>query len=146
MKIQKTRKCSKCLQADLLVGERRAWCKKCTAEYCRDKYAKDPEHRARVKKGAAKHSKEMIAANTILIKAFLEANPCVDCGIKDIRVLECHHRDPKEKSFNISHGRTHSKENFLKELNKCDVICSNCHRIRHYGTFTKIDTAPSYGY
>lgn len=42
-------------------------------------------------------------------------------------VLEFHHRDPREKSFNITPSR-HMAARVLQEIAKCDVLCANCHR------------------
>lgn len=58
---------------------------------------------------------------------------CVSCGNSDVRVLEFHHRSPSIKKSNISamvHSLT-SRDKILTEINKCDVLCVNCHRIMH---------------
>ena len=58
---------------------------------------------------------------------------CVDCDINDSRVLEFDHLPQYQKSFNISRalaGSTRSWKSILEEINKCDIVCANCHRIR----------------
>lgn len=42
-------------------------------------------------------------------------------------------RDPNEKDFSISFlmSRGKSWENILTELDKCDLVCANCHREIH---------------
>jgi hypothetical protein len=53
---------------------------------------------------------------------------CQKCGyIKNLKALAFHHRDRTTKSFNI--GGSHSRKwKVLKtELDKCDLVCSNCH-------------------
>ena len=55
---------------------------------------------------------------------------CMDCGEKDVVVLEFDHRDPKEKSGDISSLRFGSTKQLKEELAKCDVVCANCHRKR----------------
>jgi hypothetical protein len=63
-----------------------------------------------------------------LVEYFLE-HPCVDCGETDPLVLEFDHRE--DKSFNISEGlRDRSWQSILDEIEKCDVVCANCHRRR----------------
>jgi len=59
---------------------------------------------------------------------------CKNCGIADFRVLDFHHRDPAEKDLEIANlvGRARSVEGILLELEKCDCLCSNCHRIHHW--------------
>jgi len=59
---------------------------------------------------------------------------CIDCGLIDIRCMDMHHRDPTTKTGDIPkliNGAVSNKR-FKDELRKCDVLCSNCHRIRHY--------------
>lgn len=51
--------------------------------------------------------------------------------LNDIACLDFHHL--KDKEFNISNEiRNLSIENLKKEINKCVVLCSNCHRKLHY--------------
>lgn len=57
---------------------------------------------------------------------------CSVCGIYHPAILDFHHTDPTKKDFTIAKSRTKSKEKFLKELDKCIVLCSNCHRILHW--------------
>ena len=54
---------------------------------------------------------------------------CYRCGYnKSVRVLGFHHLDPKEKDFNIGRkGFTRSWEKIKKELDKCILVCANCH-------------------
>ena len=57
---------------------------------------------------------------------------CSICGYnKCISALEFHHRDPKEKDFGIS-GVTKSFESLKIELDKCILVCANCHREIHH--------------
>lgn len=60
---------------------------------------------------------------------------CVKCGENTIICLDFHHQDPKEKEYNIvtMANRGFSKENILKEIKKCVILCSNCHRKLHAG-------------
>ena len=56
---------------------------------------------------------------------------CKNCGESDQACLDFHHRNPKEKDFNVSRGLEFSRKTILKEIAKCDVLCSNCHRKLH---------------
>ena len=58
---------------------------------------------------------------------------CERCGYsKYIGALEFHHRDPTQKDFGISHrGLTRSWKAMVVELDKCLLLCSNCHREVH---------------
>lgn len=58
---------------------------------------------------------------------------CVICGYdKCIQSLEFHHIDPKEKDFTIS-GKTKAFDKMKKEIDKCMLVCSNCHSEIHCG-------------
>jgi hypothetical protein len=57
---------------------------------------------------------------------------CTRCGFADARALDFHHRDPATKIFTIGKkGHTYAWETLLAEVAKCDLLCSNCHRIEH---------------
>lgn len=49
---------------------------------------------------------------------------------KCINALEFHHLDPNEKDFQIG-GKSWSFERLKKEVDKCILVCSNCHREIH---------------
>lgn len=58
---------------------------------------------------------------------------CEICGYnKCIEALEFHHINPKEKDFSIS-GGTKSFNTLKPELDKCILVCANCHREIHSG-------------
>lgn len=58
---------------------------------------------------------------------------CEKCGYnKYIGALEFHHLDPTQKDFNISYGKGYSfNDKIKKELDKCILVCANCHREIH---------------
>lgn len=57
--------------------------------------------------------------------------PCADCKARFPYVcMDFDHRPGEEKLFNISQAGTASLEALQAEMAKCDVVCSNCHRIR----------------
>lgn len=58
---------------------------------------------------------------------------CVECGYnKSPAALEFHHLDPSQKDFGISKkGTTCSLEKIKPELDKCILVCANCHREIH---------------
>jgi len=60
---------------------------------------------------------------------------CEKCGYnKSVRALEFHHLDPNEKDFGIAHkGYTRSWEKVKNELDKCILVCANCHAEIHDG-------------
>lgn len=58
---------------------------------------------------------------------------CEKCQYdKCIEALEFHHKDPNEKDFGIAcHGYTRSWKKVKTDLDKCIMLCSNCHRELH---------------
>ena len=59
---------------------------------------------------------------------------CEKCGYNKCNgALDFHHLNPLEKDFSISStGTTKSFERITKELDKCILVCANCHREIHY--------------
>lgn len=58
---------------------------------------------------------------------------CEVCGYdRCIDALEFHHNDLSSKKFGISEkGYTRCWKDVVKELDKCKLICANCHRELH---------------
>jgi hypothetical protein len=70
---------------------------------------------------------------------------CANCGYsRCVQALEFHHINPFEKDFTIS-GKTVSTEVLKQELDKCVMLCSNCHKEVHAGLFEAVLTARSAG-
>jgi hypothetical protein len=58
---------------------------------------------------------------------------CEICGYdKSPAAFDFHHRDPTQKDFNISKYRGASIEKIKPELDKCALLCANCHREVHF--------------
>lgn len=59
---------------------------------------------------------------------------CSVCGYnKCDHALELHHVDPSKKEFSLSKSRSYSKQKILAEIDKCVLLCANCHREVHAG-------------
>lgn len=61
---------------------------------------------------------------------------CVDCGLVATEhnsvVFDFHHRDSSQKEFTITQKLRWKKfEELIIECSKCDLLCANCHRLRH---------------
>jgi hypothetical protein len=57
--------------------------------------------------------------------------PCINCGESDIRCLDFHHILGKEVEIAIAVRRGWSKERIKIEIDKCVILCANCHRKEH---------------
>lgn len=57
---------------------------------------------------------------------------CIICGYnKYFGALEFHHIESDKKEHNLSYMKTYSFEKMKKELDKCILVCANCHREIH---------------
>lgn len=58
---------------------------------------------------------------------------CSDCGlVDDPCVYDFHHLDPSKKDLSFGKCKSRSFESIKPELDKCVLLCANCHRKRHY--------------
>lgn len=113
-------KCARCKEIQLISKENfyfkkdskvHSWCRKCNDKYALHKI-RDVKLRCVQYKGGK----------------------CTVCSYsKYIGALEFHHIDPSAKDYNISKLRSYCWENIKKELKKCVLLCSNCHREFHAG-------------
>lgn len=100
------------------------WCTPCFAEYERVRYQSGDRARKEANKART------IESNRNSLWDYLSTHPCVDCGNSDPRVLEFDHRDELTKSHNVTELWNYSWKRIMEEIDKCDVRCANCHRIR----------------
>lgn len=91
-------------------GEKRWKCRKCVVE------------------GVTKRRK---ALKRLAIE--YKGGKCEICGYnKCSDALDFHHKDPTTKDFSLSHaGLTRSLAKTLMEVDKCMLVCANCHREIH---------------
>lgn len=132
------RKCGRCGIAKPLSdfawhrrdrGQRQHHCRSCHAAYRRAHYL---ANRAHYIERAQKRKQELWAERTELLLEYFKTNPCVDCGENDPVVLEFDHL--RDKEFNIgSKLATQTWSAILAEIEKCEVVCANCHRRRTAG-------------
>lgn len=129
------KKCPSCKRVLLIndfnwkiKGQKRAsYCKDCSRKYIKNHYLHNKDyylHKAR------KRNTEIRNKAYAYIAKFMRSHPCVDCGERDLMVLEFDHRDRSRKNENVSRiiRRTGSLEKLALEITKCDVRCANCHR------------------
>lgn len=118
----------------------RSECKSCKIEYLK-KYRSTPEGKLKHNNDNGKYRKN----NNCKIKSHnaevridfrnmlweLKSMPCADCGQTFHPVcMDFDHLDGYDKKYNIGMLRAYKNEIFIEELNKTELICSNCHRIR----------------
>jgi hypothetical protein len=76
--------------------------------------------------------KRRIQRNREYINSIKQGNKCLKCGESHISCLVFHHRDRREKEYTISDMDNMSLETIKKEIEKCDMLCHNCHAKLHY--------------
>lgn len=65
------------------------------------------------------------------LQDYKQQHGCMDCKEDyPYYILEFDHRPEHEKLFNLSQSKGYSLEQIKAEISKCDVVCSNCHRLR----------------
>ena len=103
-------------------------CKVCKREYNKAQYVNSPELRQKTKERNKKQE--------TLLKDYIEQikndGCCAICGDSRPYVLDFHHI--RDKSFNIAEApnKKISLTTLQKELDKCIIVCANCHRELHY--------------
>ena len=71
------------------------------------------------------------------ITAWKQTLKCACCSESDVSCLDLHHKDEATKDYTIAKIKNRVSWTILaREINKCIVLCSNCHRKTHAG---KID-------
>lgn len=115
----RTCKFDDCDSTDLAT--RSAMCRMHHREYTREHYKNNKQSYIDKARRNNEKTKELIreAKNV----------PCMDCkNTYPYYVMDFDHRENKE--FDVSRGHQVGKQRVLDEIAKCDVVCSNCHRIR----------------
>jgi hypothetical protein len=108
------------------LGQRDTYCRPCRAEYKREHYL---ANRERYIAENARRKRALVEKRMRFLIEFFREHPCTDCGESDPIVLEFDHLG--DKVFNVSAGlRTHKWDTVLREIDKCEVVCANCHRRR----------------
>ncbi len=110
-------------------------------QYCKTTKPISEFYKRRGKEGGSSYCKPCTNAETCQrAVAFKEkcveykGGKCEICGYdKYFGALEFHHKDPTQKDLQISKVRTRTFNNKIKkELDKCLLLCSNCHREIHF--------------
>src|SRR3989344_1777774 len=104
---------------------RQSYCRACKAKWDHQYYSQNREaHYQRIK--------NLLAQNKLKLLEYLQEHPCVDCGEKNPIVLEFDHvsQDKKGNISSLLATLKWSWRTVLTEIEKCEVRCANCHRIK----------------
>lgn len=104
-------------------------CKPCQRTYSSAHYHLNSDRYKARRDARKKMLREMVVQ--------LKARPCADCKKSyPPYVMDFDHRDPSSKLFGMGEATSGGRniDKILSEIDKCDVICANCHRERTYGS------------
>ena len=106
-----------------------AHCKSCQKIRRRKSYLANRDYYLSAYKGKVKDRRINRRGFILSLK---DGKPCADCKtVYPHYVMDFDHLPQFKKEFTISNeGEAFSEEKILKEVSKCELVCSNCHRIR----------------
>ncbi len=107
-------------------GWRMSYCKQCVRARSRAHYT---ENRATYLSRNKLTKRDLRTARLLLLLEYFVEHPCVDCGETDPLVLDFDHL--RDKEFTIGEELiSRSWDAVTAEIEKCEVVCANCHRRR----------------
>ncbi len=99
-------------------------CKLCSKEF------KDYQNKCRARCGSCNTKIRRFRAKAAAIK--LLGGKCIKCKwTGDQAALQFHHKDSKDKDSEINRVANKSWDSIKKEIQKCILLCANCHMIEH---------------
>lgn len=128
-----TKRCSKChKEKDIsefhwsIKGvKRNSECKTCKADYLADYYERTKPERLKYNWDRQQRKREEARA---FVEEYKRNHPCMDCGITDTMVLSFDHvRGKKKMDISQMVNQGYSLEAIQAEIEKCEVVCLNCH-------------------
>jgi hypothetical protein len=136
------RRCSRCGRTrplsefnwkDTARRRRQAYCRPCMKAAWRRWYANE-QNRARHLAQVAGRRRRRTKRHQELITR-LKSHPCADCGNRfPPYVMDFDH--VRDKTTEVSRlVRTYGTARLMAEIERCDVVCANCHRIRTHKRF-----------
>jgi hypothetical protein len=134
--------CSKCKEEKPLSEFNRkdktkyqTYCKICDNAIAREYYAKNGD---RLRKQINQARKIRVKNTKEYVKDLKESSPCADCGKKyPYYVMDFDHQRDKEILISRAVGDGSSLTKIKKEIEKCEIVCANCHRIRTFNNMKK---------
>lgn len=87
----------------------------------------------KIKEKASEHKKKQINKSKEWIEKYKEEQKCERCGENRSKALQFHHKEPSKKGKQVSRLVSNGVtiERIKEEIEKCEVICANCHQIHH---------------
>jgi hypothetical protein len=134
-----TKKCSKCGKVKnvtdffirmKLKNQFHSQCKECYKDN-RDPQGHYKKYRDEYVKRSTDRKIIKTTENRMNLLEYFKTHHCIVCDESNPIVLDFDHREQEDKILNISQMIYHHNwDSILKEIEKCDVLCANHHRIR----------------
>ena len=104
-------------------------CTECAKEHCKNHYENNKE----LIKARASARKKRIQIEARKLVSECKQGGCIVCGESEECCLDFHHIDPTTKKLSVAEAQSqgYNVETIKKEIDKCAVVCSNCHRKIH---------------
>ena len=95
-------------------------------------YKANKKWRDKNKEKIAAYSKKWLEKYKEEILSLKIGKSCSQCGYKEHQeILQFHHKNPMEKEIGIGKSH-HNLERIKREINKCILLCPNCHMWEHF--------------
>ncbi len=119
-------------------GLKKSTCKICDVSIRKTHYT---NNKKKICETSNTYNEVVRVRNRQFIWDYLKKHPCINCGETNPIVLEFDHRDDTEKKYTISYmtHNCHSITKISEEIEKCDIRCGNCHKIRTADQFNYYD-------
>lgn len=92
------------------------------------------------KEKTVQRTRDRRSVNIKFVQQFKQDSMCVDCG-ENYPYYVLHFDHLRDKKFNISMMMNRSLDEIKKEIEKCEVVCGNCHA---YRTHARLISSNSY--
>ena len=102
-----------------------SYCKACSKDYHNKRNSTNDMRKKRRDNNFKRRNEARVR-----VMEYLANHPCEECKEADIIVLEFDHLRDKEFDISFAISGGYSWERVSKEIEKCRVLCANCHR-RH---------------
>lgn len=101
-------------------------CKVCKRKRCKQHYLSNkPKYKEKAKVWKKKFQEEF--------RAYKRTLKCSVCGENHPACLQFHHTDKENKTYEVSFLLSNGNSGKIwKEIEKCIVMCANCHAKKHY--------------
>lgn len=126
--------CSKCKVSKTITdfnfrkrstGLRLPYCRECGKQFTQSHYRRNKRQYIGRSVRAKKQRREYLRQ--------VKSRPCADCGVQyPYYVMDFDHREGEEKIFEMNRVNYVTMRTIKQEIEKCDVVCANCHRERTY--------------